>query len=688
MSYSTEIEAIDNSNERINWIEEAISKKHIKFYEYKHFKNIKEIGSDGIGKFYRANWKNFREHLVLRSFYNFNNKIIKEIVCEFKLHREVDFYDNIIRLYGVTTITQENQNDQLKPYLLVMEYANGGTLQNYLKRNSIKLTWNDKFNLALQLAYAVSCLHDKGIIHHDLHPNSILVRRNVIKFADFGLSKRIEEISKLQSIGIIPYIDPKRFDRRKSIDNKVNPSLDKKSNVYSVGMILWEISSGKPPFYSEDNPYDINLAVEISQGLREKIVPETPSDYVNLYTECWNSEPDNRPTMNQVVERLKLMIFVSNQPSQIIQKFDKINVKETTKSLILLEEKFNKIIDEMVDLILKNLNEGKNTDIVKKLIIDYLNYYNINLQIIYDLLKDIQNNSNSIFLFGYFNYYGITIENENYEEAFKSFIIASKDNHTLAQYYVGRCYEFGIGTLKNETLAFEYYKKTVDQDFTLGEFKIGCFYGKGIGIEKDEKQSVYWYKKAESNGHLMSMYNLGLYYLDEKSAKRNYYEAFKLFKKSAEKEYSDGITMLGYCYDNGFGTKINKQKAFELYLKAANLGNNIAQHNLARMYINGDGVEKDDDKAFELFKKSAERENTDGIVMLGYCYNDGIGTEIDKQKAVDLYQKAAYLGNDVAQYNVALWYEDMQDINQAIHWYKLSAEQGNQKAQSKLEDLE
>ncbi|GBC37022.2 kinase-like domain-containing protein [Rhizophagus irregularis DAOM 181602=DAOM 197198] len=572
MSYSTEIEAIDNSNERINWIEEAISKKHIKFYEYKHFKNIKEIGSDGIGKFYRANWKNFREHLVLRSFYNFNNKIIKEIVCEFKLHREVDFYDNIIRLYGVTTITQENQNDQLKPYLLVMEYANGGTLQNYLKRNSIKLTWNDKFNLALQLAYAVSCLHDKGIIHHDLHPNSILVRRNVIKFADFGLSKRIEEISKLQSIGIIPYIDPKRFDRRKSIDNKVNPSLDKKSNVYSVGMILWEISSGKPPFYSEDNPYDINLAVEISQGLREKIVPETPSDYVNLYTECWNSEPDN--------------------------------------------------------------------------------------------------------------------QNENYEEAFKSFIIASKDNHTLAQYYVGRCYEFGIGTLKNETLAFEYYKKTVDQDFTLGEFKIGCFYGKGIGIEKDEKQSVYWYKKAESNGHLMSMYNLGLYYLDEKSAKRNYYEAFKLFKKSAEKEYSDGITMLGYCYDNGFGTKINKQKAFELYLKAANLGNNIAQHNLARMYINGDGVEKDDDKAFELFKKSAERENTDGIVMLGYCYNDGIGTEIDKQKAVDLYQKAAYLGNDVAQYNVALWYEDMQDINQAIHWYKLSAEQGNQKAQSKLEDLE
>ena len=63
---------------------------------------------------------------------------------------------------------KENQSDDSKKYLLVMEYADNGTLQKYLKEHFNNLTWNVKFNLALQLAYAVSCLHDEEIIHRDL----------------------------------------------------------------------------------------------------------------------------------------------------------------------------------------------------------------------------------------------------------------------------------------------------------------------------------------------------------------------------------------------------------------------------------------------------------------------------------------------------------------------------------------
>ncbi len=72
----------ENTNEWINWIEEAITKKHIKYYEYDRFSNIQEIGSGAFGKVFRANWKNSEQYLALKSFFNINNTTVKEIVCE------------------------------------------------------------------------------------------------------------------------------------------------------------------------------------------------------------------------------------------------------------------------------------------------------------------------------------------------------------------------------------------------------------------------------------------------------------------------------------------------------------------------------------------------------------------------------------------------------------------------------
>jgi serine/threonine protein kinase len=98
------------------------------------------------------------------------------------------------------------------------------------------------------------------------------------------LSKRIENASNLQSklFGVIPYFDPKSFNRQK---NKY--ILNEKSDIYSVGVLLWEISSGRQP-YGEDKSYDISLALEILQGHRETPVPDTPEDYIKIYTGKYN----------------------------------------------------------------------------------------------------------------------------------------------------------------------------------------------------------------------------------------------------------------------------------------------------------------------------------------------------------------------------------------------------------------
>jgi hypothetical protein len=73
---------IENSNEWINWIEEGISKKHIKYYEFEYFNNIQEIGSGAFGKVYRANWKDSSKYFALKCFHTFNNTMAKEIVRE------------------------------------------------------------------------------------------------------------------------------------------------------------------------------------------------------------------------------------------------------------------------------------------------------------------------------------------------------------------------------------------------------------------------------------------------------------------------------------------------------------------------------------------------------------------------------------------------------------------------------
>ncbi|CAB4391320.1 unnamed protein product [Rhizophagus irregularis] len=319
---------IDVNNSK-DLIEEVISKKYIKYYEYENFQDIEKINKIDFGIVYRAKWKNSGQNLILKSF-NLNIAIIKEIIHEFELHHKLDFNKNIIQFFGITD--KDDQTDhQLKEYLLIMEHADSGSLQTYLKGNFNELTWEDKYKLAYQLVDAVSYLHDEEIVHQDLHSGNILIHQNTIKLSDFGLSKRIKEVSEQEKSNlfeIVPYIDPKWLNC--NINLMQSYSLNKKSDVYSIGVILWEISSGQPPF--KDESYDAVLIMRIIQGYREKIIPDTPSNYSILYTECWNNEPDNRPTMNQVVAKLKAIIDLNNSSynssyHQIMQNFE-INKEE------------------------------------------------------------------------------------------------------------------------------------------------------------------------------------------------------------------------------------------------------------------------------------------------------------------------------------------------------------------------
>jgi serine/threonine protein kinase len=82
MSDDMKMQNAENTNEWINWIEEAIDKECLNYYEYNQFNNIQEIGTGDFGKVYRASLNNLEKFFALKTFFNIDNIIMNEIVCE------------------------------------------------------------------------------------------------------------------------------------------------------------------------------------------------------------------------------------------------------------------------------------------------------------------------------------------------------------------------------------------------------------------------------------------------------------------------------------------------------------------------------------------------------------------------------------------------------------------------------
>ncbi|RGB40146.1 kinase-like domain-containing protein [Rhizophagus diaphanus] len=435
-----------------------------------------------------------------------------------------------------------------------MEYADSGTLQEYLKKHFCNLTWYDKLNLALQLVSAISYLHDEGIVHRDLHSSSsILIHRNSIKLADFGLTKRIEESSNL------PYVDPKVFGRRKDIDDQMQMqiySLNEKVDIYNIGVILWEIFSGQLPSVNE--PFN-DFVNRIIQDLRKTNVP---GDYIKICTECWDNDLDNRPAIYQIIDKLKTIVTRENYNSTSEREHE-INQKSSTISNNpnLPEINFNMIVNEIVNLLNKSYEEINNQEIL-----NYLKDHNIDLQKIYIWLLNNQNNSNSIILLGKFYYSGIGVKVDKQKSL--EFIQRAADlGNNIAKYNLGNYYKCN----KDYDKAFELFKKSAEGEYPEGIAQLGYCYFNGIGTNVDKQKAFELFQKAANLGNIFGTNNLGYCYQYGIGTSIDNHEAFELYQKAANLGSISGTNNLGYCYRYGIGTNIDKQKSLELYRKAANL---------------------------------------------------------------------------------------------------------------------
>ena len=128
-----------------------------------------------------------------------------------------------------------------------------------------------------------------------MHSGNILsLFEKLWKIGDLGLSQPINKTSQNNEIyGVIPYIAPEIFN---------GAAFSKESDIYSMGMVMWELTTGCKPF--ADVEHGINLIYKIIDGERPEITGDTPECYASLMKECWDADPLKRPSIEKICETM------------------------------------------------------------------------------------------------------------------------------------------------------------------------------------------------------------------------------------------------------------------------------------------------------------------------------------------------------------------------------------------------
>ncbi|ORZ20856.1 kinase-like domain-containing protein, partial [Lobosporangium transversale] len=209
------------------------------------------------------------------------------------MHKQVHDSNYIVKFFGIT------KHPLTHDTCIVMQFAENGCLQDFLETRNITITWLTKYRLAWEISSGLDFIHRENIFHTDLHSRNILIdTHGKALITDFGLSKSVNKTiytTKAGLFGVVPYVAPERMQ---------NPTYtyNAKCDIYSLGVIFWELSSCVIPF--EAQLQDVMLAVNIIAGVREKSVPGTAVEYEMLYRRCWDGLPQNRPTMDIVLSEL------------------------------------------------------------------------------------------------------------------------------------------------------------------------------------------------------------------------------------------------------------------------------------------------------------------------------------------------------------------------------------------------
>ena len=245
---------------------------------------LEEVGNGGMATVYKAKDHVLNRYVavkVLKDEYTTDSDFIKRFNTEAQSAASLS-HANIVSIYDVG---HEEENNL---YYIVMELVKGKTLKEIIKKDGT-LSWKWAVNIAIQIASALEVAHKNGIIHRDIKPHNIIITEDgVAKVTDFGIAKAVSNSTMTAfgtTIGSVHYFSPEQAK---------GGITDAKSDLYSLGVVMYEMLTGKVPF-DADTPVSIALKHMQEEAIEPiEINPEIPTAVNQIVIKAMKKDPIER----------------------------------------------------------------------------------------------------------------------------------------------------------------------------------------------------------------------------------------------------------------------------------------------------------------------------------------------------------------------------------------------------------